>query len=44
MTTLDVILSVGPPLPTFFALEDLAVERDLIGTDPPLEPLEPVGD
>lgn len=37
-------LLVGPPLPTFFALEDLAVERDLIGTDPPLEPLEPVGD
>lgn len=36
-------LLVGPPLPTWFSPDDLAVDRDLIGTDPPLEPLDPVG-
>lgn len=35
---------VGPPLPTWFAPDDLAVDRDLIGADPPIEPLEPVPD
>ncbi len=35
-------LLVGPPLPSHFRLEDLAVDRDLIGVEPPIEPLEPV--
>ena len=33
---------VGPPLPSYFVLDDLAVDRDLIGADEPIEPLEPV--
>ena len=37
-------LLVGPPLPTWFSLDDLAVDRDLLGTDPPIEPLDPVPD
>ena len=35
---------IGPPLPTWFDPADLAVDRDLIGSDPPIEPLEPVPD
>ncbi len=34
----------GPPVPTWFDPADLAVDRDLIGTDEPIAPLEPVGD
>jgi hypothetical protein len=37
-------LLIGPPLPAWFDPADLAVDRDLIGTDPPIEPLEPVPD
>jgi hypothetical protein len=37
-------LLVGPPLPSFFEPADLAVDRDLIGTDEPIEPLDPVPD
>ena len=35
---------VGPPLPTWFDPASLAVDRDLIGTDEVIEPLEPVPD
>ncbi|HVV84372.1 MAG TPA: hypothetical protein VHE35_14995 [Kofleriaceae bacterium] len=35
---------IGPPLPTWFDPADLAVDRDLIGADEPIEPLEPVPD
>jgi hypothetical protein len=37
-------LLVGPPLAPYFEPDDLAVDRDLIGTEPPIEPLEPVPD
>lgn len=35
---------IGPPLPSTFRLEDLAVDRDLIGSDEPIEPLPPLPD
>jgi hypothetical protein len=35
---------LGPPLSPSFRLEDLAVDRDLIGTEEPIEPLPPLPD
>lgn len=37
-------LLVGPPLAPRFRFEDLAVDRDLIGSDEPIEPLPPLPD
>lgn len=37
-------LLVGPPLAPRFRLEDLAVDRDLIGSEETVEPLPPLGD
>lgn len=37
-------LLLGPPLAPAFRLDDLAVDRDLIGTEEPIEPLPPLGD
>jgi hypothetical protein len=37
-------LVIGPPLAPTFRLEDLAVDRDLIGTDDAIEPLPPLTD
>jgi hypothetical protein len=35
---------LGAPLAPTFRLDDLAVDRDLIGTDEPIEPLPPLSD
>ena len=37
-------LLLGPPLSPSFRLEDLAVDRDLIGSEEPIEPLPPLPD
>jgi hypothetical protein len=37
-------LFLGAPLAPAFDLEDLAVDRDLVGTEAPIEPLPPVPD
>jgi len=37
-------LLIGPPLSPSFRLEDLAVDRDLIGADEPIEPLPKLPD
>lgn len=37
-------LLVGPPVPSWFEPADLAVDRDLIGVEPPIEPLGPLPD
>lgn len=37
-------LLLGPPLSPSFRLEDLAVDRDLIGSEAPIEPLPPLPD
>jgi hypothetical protein len=37
-------LLLGPPLAHSFRLEELAVDRDLVGTEEPIEPLPPVPD
>lgn len=37
-------LLLGPPLAPAFRLDDLAVDRDLIGTEEPIEPLPPLPD
>lgn len=37
-------LLVGPPLRSWFDPADLAIDRDLIGVEPPIEPLGPIPD
>jgi hypothetical protein len=42
--TATMYVLVGPPLPHRFHLEDLAVDRDLVGVERPIEPLPPLTD
>jgi hypothetical protein len=42
--TPTMFILLGAPLATSFRLEDLAVDRDLVGTEEPIEPLPPLPD
>ncbi len=42
--TPSMFVLLGPPLAPSFRLEDLAVDRDLVGTEEPIQPLPPLPD